>query len=71
MRWQWLKNLVNHKRTKHIDIKYHYIRESIESGAVRLKYCPNKEMRADAMTKPLACDQFELLSDGMGLRAID
>ena len=60
------QNPVNHKQTKHIDIKYHYVRESVESGAIRLKYCPSKEMVADAMTKPLARDQFELLRDGMG-----
>ena len=64
------QNPVNHKRTKHIDIKYLYIRESIKSGAIRLKYCPSKEMLADAMMKALAHDQFELLRDGMGLRAI-
>ena len=55
------QNLVNHKRTKHIDIKYHYIRESIESGAVRLKYCPSRD----------DCRCHDETIDGMGLRAID
>jgi hypothetical protein len=46
-------NIVNIK-SKHIDIKYHFNREKVESGEVDLKYCPTKEMTADVMTKPLS-----------------
>jgi hypothetical protein len=40
-----------HARTKHIDIRYHSIRFVIESGSIRLVYCPTEEMTADTLTK--------------------
>jgi hypothetical protein len=39
------------KRTKHIDIQYHFTRSLIENGEVRLEYCPTSTMMADMMTK--------------------
>ena len=34
------KNPVGHKRTKHIDIKHHFIREAVSAGTIALEYCP-------------------------------
>ena len=45
-------NPVNRQRCKHIDIKYHFIRENVNSGKVLLEYCPTEQMLADVMTKP-------------------
>lgn len=45
------KNPVHRQRCKHIDIKYHFIREIVNSGRVILKYCPTDQMVADLMTK--------------------
>lgn len=42
-----------HARTKHIDIKYHFIRESISADKLFLKHLPSQEMVADVLTKPL------------------
>jgi hypothetical protein len=53
------KNPVNHARTKHIDIQYHYIREAIEDRQIELKYTPTDEMIADLMTKALPKPRFE------------
>lgn len=61
-------NPVLHSRTKHIDIRYHYIRETVADGTVVLKYCPTKDMIADLLTKPLGKGRFELLRDKLGLR---
>ena len=61
------RNPVNHARTKHIDIRHHFIREAINKGKINLKYCPTKEMIADILTKPLARDQFEKLRSLMGV----
>ena len=47
------QNPVMHSRTKHIDIRYHFIRETIANGTVTLKYCPTKDMIADCLTKSL------------------
>ena len=46
------KNPVNRSRAKHIDIKYHFIRDEVNKGKVVLEYCPTGEMVADVMTKP-------------------
>lgn len=48
------RNPVNRQRCKHIDIKYHFIREVINSGRVSLEYCPTDKMLADVMTKPVS-----------------
>ena len=41
------------RRTKHIDVRYHYTRKAIEDKVVKLEYCPTEEMVADMLTKPL------------------
>ena len=45
------KNPQFHGRTKHINIKYHFIREQIANGTICLKYCPTEDMLADLLTK--------------------
>ena len=47
------ENPVFHRRTKHIDIRYHFIREKVASGEVVLKYVPNADQLADLLTKGL------------------
>ena len=48
-----MKDTVNHSRTKHIDIRFHYLREQVKSEVVIPQYCSTKEMTADGLTKPL------------------
>lgn len=62
------KNPVGHARTKHIDIRYHYVREAVEQQIIDIKFCSTKEMLADMFTKPLPRVQFEKLRSGIGLR---
>ena len=47
------QNPVNHKRSKHIRIKYHWIREQVGASIVRLVHVPTALMSADMMTKAL------------------
>ncbi|CAL4070928.1 unnamed protein product, partial [Meganyctiphanes norvegica] len=56
------KNPVHHQRTKHIDIKYHFIRFAIEEGIIDLQYIPSGENIADQFTKPLSCVKLADLS---------
>jgi hypothetical protein len=42
-----------HARTKHIDIRYHFIQYTVQSNALKVIYCPTKEMTADILTKDL------------------
>ena len=60
------KNPVFHKRTKHVQIRYHFVREAVEQGTITLEYCRTYEMLADSFTKALARDQFEKLRAGIG-----
>lgn len=52
-----------HKRTKHIDIKYHFIRSLVERKEVKLNYINTKENIADILTKILDTTTFENLID--------
>ena len=61
------KNPQFHGRAKHIDIKYHFIREQVNCGNVQLKYCPTGEMTADIFTKALSREQFCKLRDKAGI----
>ena len=59
-----------HARTKHIDIRYHFIRFSISDGSVRLLYCPTDSMVADTLTKALPSSKAKHFASELGLRAI-
>ncbi len=48
------KNPIHHQRTKHIDIKYHFIRSQVEGMIVNLLYVPSDENIADIFTKPVS-----------------
>jgi ATP sulfurylase len=47
------ENLVFHDRSKHIEIKYHFIRDCVQRGAVKLEYISTDEQVADILTKSL------------------
>ena len=51
------------KRTKHIDVRYYYIKDRVAAGDLRLEHCPTKEMWADYFTKPLQGNLFYTLRD--------
>ena len=46
------KNPVFHDKSKHIEIKYHYIRDMVQTGVVKLQYVVADEHIADVLTKP-------------------
>ena len=56
-----------HGRTKHINIKYHFIREQIANGTICLKYCPTEDMLADLLTKGIGAEKFERLRMSYGM----
>jgi hypothetical protein len=47
------KNPRFHDRSKHIDIKHHYLRKMIEHSDIKIIYCPTEDMIAYALTKAL------------------
>ena len=61
------KNQQYHGRTKHIEIKYHFVREKVAANAVRIPYCKSENMLADIFTKPLCAPRFKKLCDMIGM----
>ncbi len=54
-------NGVKGERTKHVDVKYHFVTETVERGLVKLRWIPTTQQQADIFTKALAAPVFELL----------
>jgi hypothetical protein len=59
----------NHPRVKHIDIRFHFIREQVEFKTVSLQYVPTSEQIADLFSKPLANPAFNNLKAELHVQA--
>jgi hypothetical protein len=57
-----------HAQTKHIDICYHFIRQTISNKKIKIKYCPTEEMTADILTKALPKFKVVLHLQTLGIR---
>lgn len=62
-----VKNPEFHKRTKHIDVRYHFIREKYEDGIFDLHFVATDEQAADVMTKALPRNKHQYFCKLMGL----
>ena len=56
-----------HARTKHIDIRYHFICFEVQKKTINLIYCPTEEMTADILTKPLPSMKAKHFAGALGL----
>ena len=65
------KNPVFHDKLKHIEIKYHYIRDMVQKGAVKLQYVATDEHIADVLTNPLSRVKFEYFREKLGVLQIE
>ena len=61
------KNPAQHSKTKHIEIRYHFIRDLVERKIVALEYIPTERQNADIFTKPLDRSKFETLRQVIGV----
>lgn len=66
-----VKNPEYHKRTKHIDIRFHFIREKYDSGEICVLYVPSENQVADIFTKPLGKDRFIRLRTLLNIQLIN
>ncbi|GJZ86272.1 retrovirus-related pol polyprotein from transposon TNT 1-94 [Tanacetum coccineum] len=63
-------NPVQHSRTKHIDVRYHFIKEQVEKGIVELFFVGTEYQLADLFTKALSEDRFKYLVRQLGMRCL-
>lgn len=61
------RNPVLHGRSKHIDVRFHYLRDLTREGKVKLVHCGSQDQIADIMTKPLKLDTFVKLRELLGV----
>ncbi|KAL2319283.1 hypothetical protein Fmac_028252 [Flemingia macrophylla] len=65
------KNPVLHSRTKHIEIKHHFIRDHVDKGTFELVYVETERQLVDIFTKPLREDRFVWIRERLGLESVD
>lgn len=62
------KNPVLHGRSKHIDVRFHFLRNLTRDGVVDLKFCGTNDQLADIITKPLKLESFEKLREQLRMK---
>ena len=61
------KNFIQHSRTKHIEIRHHFIRDHIQNKDITLEFVSTEDQLADIFFKPLNIDRFEQIRGELGL----
>ena len=63
-------NPVHHSKTKHIKVRYHFIKEHVEEGTVELFFVKTDYQLADLLTKALPKERFDYLVRRIGMRSL-
>nr|GFA67473.1 retrovirus-related Pol polyprotein from transposon TNT 1-94 [Tanacetum cinerariifolium] len=63
-------NPIQHSRTKHIDVRYHFIKEKVKKGIVELFFVGTEYQLADLFTKALPVERFQYLVRRLGMRCL-
>nr|GEV42132.1 retrovirus-related Pol polyprotein from transposon TNT 1-94 [Tanacetum cinerariifolium] len=63
-------NNIQHLRAKHIDVRYHFIKEHVENGIVELYFVRMEYQLTDIFTKPLPKESFNFLIEKLGMRSM-
>ncbi|CAL0301617.1 unnamed protein product [Lupinus luteus] len=61
------KNPVMHGRNKHIDVRFHFLRNLTKEGTIEMVHCGSEDQAADIMTKPLKLEVFQKLRKMLGV----
>jgi len=64
------KNPVFHQRSKHIDIRYNFLRDQVGKNMIKLEYYRSEDQIADIFIKPLKIDAFIKLRDLLGMKVV-
>lgn len=65
-----VNNRQHHKRTKHIEVRHHFLRQAVEDGAIKIEYRSTNSMIADIMTKPLPKDKHNGFLKDLGIEGL-
>jgi ribonuclease HI len=68
---QLMKNPVFHGRSKHINTRYHFIRQCIEEGKIQVEHISGEQQKADILTKALQRMKFIEMRSTMGLKDLE
>jgi len=61
------KNPIQHSKTKHIEIRHHFIRDHIKKGDIEIMFVKTENQLVNLFTKPLAYDRFNKLRTKLGI----
>nr|GEW45790.1 copia protein [Tanacetum cinerariifolium] len=61
------KNPVQHSRTKHVEIRHHFLRDNVQKGNISIEKVSSEDNIADILTKPLKCEPINYLRLGLGM----
>ena len=61
------KNLIQHSRSKHIDIRYHFLRDHVQNGDISLKFVDTNNQPADIFTKPLNEERLNFIKHDLDM----
>ena len=62
-----VKNLIAHERSKHIEMRFYYLKKFVSEGRLRLGYCRSENKIVDLLTKGVTDDVFKILKMNMGM----
>ena len=60
-------NTISSRRSRHMDVRYHYVREEVQNNHIQTVHCPTEQMIADILTKPLPRYRFDQLQAMLGV----
>ncbi|BAT79877.1 hypothetical protein VIGAN_02281800 [Vigna angularis var. angularis] len=64
-------NPVKHGRSKHIEVKYHFLRDMVNKERIELSHCKTEEQLADVFTKALTGERFDFLKRRIGVVSLN
>ena len=61
------KNLIQHPKTKHMEIKHHFLRDHVQKGDIALEFASAEKQLADTFTKPFCKQKFSKIRHELGM----
>jgi hypothetical protein len=61
------ENPMFHDRSKHIEMRYHYVQDIVQKNILSIRYVPTTEQTANILTKPLSLTKFVYFQDKLGV----